>query len=216
MIDKRKVKKVSIDDFAIKRGQRYGSIMIDLETHKVVDMLNSREPEKVEKWLKGYENIQMVSRDGSISYKKAIEKAHPHAIQISDKFHLIKNLTDYCKEYIYQKFSTSLVVGETKAQDLEKIVDENKDMIPSEKEKAKLKLLKEVRELYNKGYSKRKISKLLNIHRSTVDKYLDNNFSPTNMNKGKRLPSMLDPYKEEIQVLKRKGKSNYCTNPLKK
>ncbi len=73
MIDKRKVKKVSIDDFAIKRGQRYGSIMIDLETHKVVDMLNSREPEKVEKWLKGYENIQMVSRDGSISYKKAIK-----------------------------------------------------------------------------------------------------------------------------------------------
>lgn len=214
MIDKRKVKKVSIDDFAIKRGQRYGSIMIDLETHKVVDMLNSREPEKVEKWLKGYENIQMVSRDGSISYKKAIEKAHPHAIQISDKFHLIKNLTDYCKEYIYQKFSTSLVIGETKVRDFEQMVDEN--LVPSEKEKAKLKLAKEVRELYNKGYSKRKISKLLNIHRSTVDKYLDNNFSPTNMNKGKRLPSMLDPYKEEIQVLKRKGKSNYCTNPLKK
>ncbi len=206
MIDKRKVKKVSIDDFAIKRGQRYGSIMIDLETHKVVDMLNSREPEKVEKWLKGYENIQMVSRDGSISYKKAIEKAHPHAIQISDKFHLIKNLTDYCKEYIYQKFSTSLVIGETKVQDFEQMVEEN--LVPSEKEKAKLKLVKEVRELYNKGYSKRKISKLLNIHRSTVDKYLDNNFSPTNMNKGKRLPSMLDPYKEEIQVLKRNGKTN--------
>lgn len=53
MIDKRKVKKVGIDDFAIKRGQRYGSIMIDLETHKVVDMLSSREPEKVEKMAKG-------------------------------------------------------------------------------------------------------------------------------------------------------------------
>ena len=208
MIDKRKVKKVSIDDFAIKRGQRYGSIMIDLETHKVVDMLSSRDPEKVEKWLKGYENIQMVSRDGSISYKKAIEKAHPHAIQISDKFHLIKNLTDYCKEYIYQKFSTSLVIEETKVQELEQMVFENKELVPSEKEKAKLKFAKEVRELYNKGYSKRKISKLLNIHRSTVDKYLDNNFSPTNMNKGKRLPSMLDPYKRQIQVLKRNGKSN--------
>lgn len=121
-------------------------------------MLNSREPEKVEKWLKGYENIQMVSRDESISYKKAIEKAHPHAIQISDKFHLIKNLTAYCKEYIYQKFRTSLVIGETKVQDFEQMVDENKDVVPSEKEKAKLKLVKEIRELYNKGYSKRKIS----------------------------------------------------------
>ncbi|TDX17504.1 MULTISPECIES: helix-turn-helix domain-containing protein [Petrotoga] len=88
------------------------------------------------------------------------------------------------------------------------MVFENKELVPSEKEKAKLKLAKEVRELYNKGYSKRKISKLLNIHRSTVDKYLDNNFSPTNMNKGKRLPSMLDSYKRQIQVLKRNGKSN--------
>ncbi|POZ93212.1 MULTISPECIES: transposase [Petrotoga] len=173
MIDKRKVKKVSIDDFAIKRGQRYGSIMIDLETHKVVDMLNSKGSapkgfKELEKWLKGYENIQMVSRDGSISYKKAIEKAHPDAIQISDGFHLIKNLMDYCKEYIYQKFSTSLVIEETKDQDIEKMVDENKNLVPSEKEKATLKSVKEVRELYNKGYSKRKISKLLNIHRSTV------------------------------------------------
>ena len=84
----------------------------------------------------------MVSRDGSISYKKAIEKAHPHAIQISDKFHLIKNLTDYCKEYIYQKFSTSLVIGETKVQDFEQMVEEN--LVPSEKEKAKLKLVKEI------------------------------------------------------------------------
>ncbi|KUK80092.1 MAG: Transposase IS204/IS1001/IS1096/IS1165 family protein [Petrotoga mobilis] len=88
------------------------------------------------------------------------------------------------------------------------MVFENKELVPSENEKAKLKLAKEVRELYNKGYSKRKISKLLNIHRSTVDKYLDNNFSPTNMNKGKRLPSMLDSYKRQIQVLKRNGKSN--------
>ncbi len=88
------------------------------------------------------------------------------------------------------------------------MVDDNKNVVHSEKEKAKLKLVKEVRELYSKGYSKRKISKLLNIHRNTVDKYLDNDFSPTNMNKGKRLPGMLDPYKEEMQVLKRSGKSN--------
>jgi len=47
------------------------------------------------------------------------------------------------------------------------MVDENKNLVPSGKEKAKLKLVKEVRKLYSKGYSKRKISKLLNIHRST-------------------------------------------------
>jgi len=62
--DQRNVRKVCIDDFALKRGQRYGTIMIDLETHIVVDILDSRDCEKVSDWLKGYPNIKIVSREG--------------------------------------------------------------------------------------------------------------------------------------------------------
>ncbi|RDA73866.1 transposase, partial [Hafnia paralvei] len=74
--------------------------MIDINTHAIVDMLESREQAEVIRWLKSYPNIKIVSRDGSITYHNSISEAYPEAIQISDRFHLFKNLTDYAIEYL--------------------------------------------------------------------------------------------------------------------
>lgn len=68
--------------------------MIDALTHKVIDMIESRDIEEVAKWLKTYPNIKIVSRDGSITYKSAIEKAHPNAVHISNRFHILKNFSE--------------------------------------------------------------------------------------------------------------------------
>jgi len=66
---------VCIDDFAFRKRQTYGTIMVDIDTHRVVDLLASREVEDVAEWLRSYPNIRIVSRDGSVSYKSAIEQA---------------------------------------------------------------------------------------------------------------------------------------------
>lgn len=58
--------------------------------------------------MKSYPNIKIVSRDGSIIYKKAITLAHPTAIQISDRFHILKNLTSYCREYLLKLFKAKV------------------------------------------------------------------------------------------------------------
>lgn len=100
MIDKGSVKKVCIDDFALKRREKYATVMIDITTGKAIDILNSRNYDDVKEWLDGYPSLEVISRDGSITYSKAIKDSHSSAIQISDRFHLLKNLTDYCKEYI--------------------------------------------------------------------------------------------------------------------
>ena len=71
--------------------------MINIETKRVVDLLESHEKDDVSEWLKTYPNIQIVSRDGSSSYAAAINSTHPGALQVSDRFHLLKNLTDYAK-----------------------------------------------------------------------------------------------------------------------
>ncbi|WP_242975247.1 transposase [Anaerovirgula multivorans] len=55
-------------------------------------MLESRDTEDVIEWLKEYQNIKVVVRDGSIGYRAAIAAAHPQAMQINDRFHLVKNL----------------------------------------------------------------------------------------------------------------------------
>lgn len=67
--------------------------MINIDTHRVVDLIHSRNSEDVTNWLKTFPNLEIVSRDGSITYAHSITEAHPKAIQINDRFHLIQNLT---------------------------------------------------------------------------------------------------------------------------
>lgn len=89
--------------------------MVDINTHAIIDMLESREQAEVVEWLKSYPNIMIVSRDGSITYHNSITEAHPNAVQISDRFHLLKNLTDYSIEYLkkHLKKNIGMIVNST-------------------------------------------------------------------------------------------------------
>lgn len=91
--------------------------MVDIHTHKIIDMIDSREPEDVVNWLKTYPNLRVVSRDGSITYRNAIFKAHPRVIQVSDRFHLYKNITDYAVSYLRKKLNIVLKVIIDKSQE---------------------------------------------------------------------------------------------------
>ena len=56
--------------------------MIDIETHQIIDMIDSREEDDVTKWLESYSNLEVISRDGGIMYKSASDKSHPKATNI--------------------------------------------------------------------------------------------------------------------------------------
>lgn len=86
--------------------------MVDIETHKIIDLINSRKMEDVKEWLETYKNLQIFSRDGSITYKNAITLSHPSVIQVGDRFHLLKNLTGYCIDYLKGKLKSDIVIGE--------------------------------------------------------------------------------------------------------
>jgi transposase len=83
--------------------------MIDVLTHKIIDMIPSRNSKIVSSWLKTFPNIKILSRDGSLSYKSAISKAFPNAQQISDRFHLLKNLSDGCREFLKNYFKPKIL-----------------------------------------------------------------------------------------------------------
>lgn len=68
--------------------------MVNLSNGRVIDVIESREKEDVVAWLSLFPNLKTISRDGSLTYASAIKEAHPNAYQISDRFHLLKNLTD--------------------------------------------------------------------------------------------------------------------------
>jgi len=87
-------KKIGVDDWAYRKGQKYGTIICDLETHAIIDVLEGRDGETLEKWLRGHPDIEVVSRDRASSYASAVSNVLPEAVQIADRFHITKNLLD--------------------------------------------------------------------------------------------------------------------------
>ena len=110
IVDKSDVTKICVDDFAFRKRYTYGTVMVDLETHRIIDLLDSRETCKVEEWLRSYPNIQVISRDGAQAYASAATNSHPKALQISDRFHLLKNLSGAVEEYMYRLFPSRLAI----------------------------------------------------------------------------------------------------------
>ena len=85
------VRVLGIDDFAWKRGQRYGTVMCDLERRRIIDLLPDREPATVEAWLAAHTEIAVVSRDRGAGYGRAASRGAPQAIQVADRWHLMEN-----------------------------------------------------------------------------------------------------------------------------
>ena len=72
-----------------------------------------------------YPNLKVICRDGSITYKSAIETAHPNAMQVSDRFHLLKNLTEYGVEYLKGKLPLNVsIVSERTDSESEEVEKE--------------------------------------------------------------------------------------------
>jgi transposase len=165
IIDKSSVTKICIDDFAMKKRYTYGTVMIDIETRKIIDILESRDLEDVTKWLKTYANLQIVSRDGSQTYASAIKEAHPNAIQINDRFHLLKNLTDYCKKYITKTVNFKVKIEKS---------SNNEDTVPnSYLTTYKVERIQQAQSLQKEGLSLHQISKVLKMDIRTVKKYVE-------------------------------------------
>lgn len=80
--------------------------MIDIKTGCIIDLLESRDTQDVAKWLKESPNVEVVSRDGSIVFKAAIDVAHPNTKQVNDRFHIIKNLVKSIKKSLQK-----LIIG---------------------------------------------------------------------------------------------------------
>lgn len=99
---------VGIDDFALRKGQRYGTIVVDEQSRRPLALLDGRDGATLKEWLRKNQQITTVTRDRSGAYSSAIKEILPDAIQIADRFHLHHNLMQAVKDALAESMPSRL------------------------------------------------------------------------------------------------------------
>ena len=188
---------IGVDDWAKRRGQTYGTIIVDLERHRVVDLLPNREAKTLTTWLSGQPKIGIVARDRSLEYAKGITDGAPQAVQVADRWHLLKNLSEVVERAL-QDLLPALLKQTPRQMGSS---DRPRANFPrSQAESAKrqrsrqqrLETYTRIQFLKQRGYGMRRIARILGLSRGPVTHYYKAETFPER--KTHYVPSQLDPY----------------------
>jgi transposase len=181
---------LGVDDFAFRKGQRYGTILVDLEQHRVIDLLPDREGATLEGWLKSHTEVEFISRDRALAYAEGATKGAPQAVQIADRFHLLKNLVESFEKLVQSRSSIlrEAAVGVSPrrqtemmllAEGLLEALPERRPRKPptpsphrEQKRAGRVARYEECRRLKQLGLSNREIARRTGLCRETVRKFL--------------------------------------------
>jgi transposase len=216
---------LGIDDFALRRGDKYGTLLINAETRKPLDLLPDRTTQAVSPWLASHPEIQVVSRDRANSFAEAVSQVLPLATQVADRYHLIQNLRDHLQQFLDRKrtclpFVEDTAVGEKGSSppyhpqtvpeaDLANLISAERKKVMSRNKR--LARYEEVMALHREGVSQRAIARQLHLSRNTVQHYVSSPGFPERA-EGTRLrnsrTSKLDPYLPYLRDLWDAGNHN--------
>lgn len=113
---------LGVDDFAFHKRTRYGTILVDLEKRRPVDLLPDREGKTLETWLQAHTGVSIAVRDRSPVYANAIARVCPAAKQVADAWHLLKNLSENIEKYLDTKATIiRQLAREVAAEEAEKL-----------------------------------------------------------------------------------------------
>jgi transposase len=171
---------LGIDDWAWRKGQRYGTILCDLERRRVVDLLPDRQASTVAEWLRDHAPPEVISRDRAGAYAEAARLGAPHAVQVADRFHLLRNLREALEHVLArhtpvleQAFRQHSLAPVTEPPPVPlDITLTRSQQISHERRQRRFERYQQVIELHQRGTSLRAIASQLGLNRKTVRYWL--------------------------------------------
>jgi predicted transcriptional regulator len=210
-----KVTVLGIDDWAYRKGLTYGTILVNIETGQVIDVLAGRDANSLKKWLVKHPEIKIVTRDRASSYSSAVSSILPNTIQVADRFHLLKNFSDCVYDVIrieYRNIVKSLYLESSEQLKVQTPTSKQSNVELAkfpQKEKGersdflKIRFIK-VKNMIQNGVTLRSIAKTLQMSRATVRSYAKMDVLP---NKSISLRNNYDEYLVFIEKELSEGKT---------
>jgi transposase len=205
------VRKVGIDEWAWKKGHTYGTILVDLEKRRVVQLLGDRSVETSKAWLRKHAEIDLVSRDRGKIFREAATDGAPQAKQVVDRFHLQKNFAEALEKFFRKqervlkkatRGSTGRAHPAARTTVPEKISQERRA-----RHRQRVRLHKRIWKLYREGYHKEQIAQIVGVSSRSVYRALEQEAPPPPRRRS-RSSSIVDPYLSYLASRWNQGRHN--------
>jgi transposase len=172
---------LGVDDWALRRGQVYGTILCDLESHRPVDLLPERSSQVLAAWLQAHPGTEIISRDRGSEYANGAALGAPHALQVADRWHLLHNLTEALQRAVDRRSAllsqmakevaaaitpTPPIATEASASSSPTL--SRADQQKQQSRQRRMNRYQQVQELVEQGASLRQIGRTLKMSRGTV------------------------------------------------
>jgi len=202
---------VGIDDWAWRKGSHYGTILVDLAAHRPIELLPERSAKTLAAWLIAHPEIEIISRDRAQVYIEGIGLGAPKAIQVADRWHLLRNLGDALKRLLDRHRECLYAAAQSpkskpafpvklkiKVPLQPKEIEEPASPPPSKSRQRRLERYRRVINLHKQGLSIREISRQIPLSRQTVRRYIKAGEFPE-IAPSKRASTAPMPYTDYLQ-----------------
>lgn len=203
---------LGVDDWAFRRNVAYGTILVDLQDHQVVDLLPDRAATTLETWLKAHPGVRLISRDRAGEYATGARKGAPDAVQVADRFHIQKNLGEAVERIFhrYQEPLHQIAMARSASSSSPVSAPIRRPERKARRERTRGKRMQRyeaVRELYLQGASLSEIARRFHMGRMTVQKFAYAQTYPETA-PYRAQASMLHPYEDYLRQRWQQGCRN--------
>ncbi|MEV4289289.1 ISL3 family transposase [Nonomuraea bangladeshensis] len=178
---------IGVDDFAIKRGQRYATVIIDAVTHRCLDVLPDRLGVTFAHWLQQHPGVQLICRDRSTAYAAGARDGAPQAVQCADRWHLLKNLSEAIEKLALAHRGCFRDIATGQGRDEGPTVRRTRSRYAA------------IHALLGQGVANNEIARRLNLALNTVKKYARAQRVDQLIGGTKRSATLVDPFRDYLR-----------------